>query len=137
MRYRRIRYQYTRILSETQTDLLATPYAGSPAVPVAYARWRPAADLFEIDTAFIAHVEAAGVLEKDVEITLYTNAVIVQGLRECPDCGDARYYVAGIRHGPFRVELPLPDEIDADEATARIEHGLLVITLPKLSREER
>ncbi len=137
MRYRRIRYQYTRVLSETQTDLLATPYAGSPHVPVAHTRWRPAADLFETDSAFVAHLDVAGVLEEDIEITLYTNAVIIHGKRDLPDCGEARYHTAGIRHGPFRVALPVSDDIDADHTTARLENGLLIITMPKLMGAER
>jgi HSP20 family protein len=43
------------------------------------------------------------------------------------------YHAAGIRQGPFQVEVPLPAPVDAAGVQARYEHGLLRITLPKLA----
>jgi HSP20 family molecular chaperone IbpA len=39
--------------------------------------------------------------------------------------------VAGIRLGPFRLDLRLPAPVDADRVEARFERGLLRVTLPK------
>jgi HSP20 family molecular chaperone IbpA len=44
------------------------------------------------------------------------------------------YHAAGIRQGPFRVELPLPAAVDADGVSATYDRGLLRITLPKRGR---
>jgi HSP20 family molecular chaperone IbpA len=41
------------------------------------------------------------------------------------------YQSAGIRQGPFRLEVPLSASIDAERVAARSDHGLLRITLPK------
>jgi HSP20 family molecular chaperone IbpA len=41
------------------------------------------------------------------------------------------FHAAGVRQGPFRLELPLPAAIDANRVEARYERGLLRIALPK------
>ena len=41
------------------------------------------------------------------------------------------YHAAGIRQGPFRVELPLPAPVDPEHVETRYEHGLLRISLHK------
>ena len=46
------------------------------------------------------------------------------------------YHAAGIRQGPFRVELPLPAPVDPERVEARYDRGLLRITLPE-AREAR
>ena len=39
-----------------------------------------------------------------------------------------------IEIGPFERHLRLPEEVDVEQATARIEHGLLTIVLPIAQR---
>ncbi|MGQ0592638.1 MAG: Hsp20/alpha crystallin family protein, partial [Gammaproteobacteria bacterium] len=52
--------------------------------------------------------------------------------RQLPSCQEgAVYHAAGIRQGPFRVELALPAPVDAERVEARYERGLLRITLQK------
>jgi HSP20 family molecular chaperone IbpA len=41
------------------------------------------------------------------------------------------YHAAGIRRGPFKLELPLPAAVDTAKVQARHERGLLRITLAK------
>jgi HSP20 family protein len=41
------------------------------------------------------------------------------------------YHAAGVRRGPFRVELPLPAPVDPEGVQTRYERGLLRITMPK------
>jgi HSP20 family molecular chaperone IbpA len=41
------------------------------------------------------------------------------------------YHAAGIRQGPFQVEVVLPAAVDAERIEARYERGLLRVTLPK------
>ena len=43
----------------------------------------------------------------------------------------AVYHTAGIRQGPFRVDLPLPAPVDPERVEARYDRGLLRITLAK------
>jgi HSP20 family molecular chaperone IbpA len=41
------------------------------------------------------------------------------------------YHAAGVRQGPFRVELPLPAPVDGERVEALYDRGLLRISLPK------
>jgi HSP20 family molecular chaperone IbpA len=41
------------------------------------------------------------------------------------------YHAAGIRQGPFQVEVPLPAPVDPERVEARYEAGLLRISLAK------
>jgi HSP20 family molecular chaperone IbpA len=98
-------------------------------VPV---RWRPDADTYETATAVEVVVDLAGVEEDDFEIQLFDDALVVEGRRQPPSSREgAVYHAAGIRHGPFRLELPLPMPVDSERVEARYDRGLLRITLPK------
>ena len=95
-------------------------------------RWRPNADVYETARTIEMTVDLAGVADEDFEIQLFANALVVEGVRRLPSAReDAVYHAAGIRQGPFRVELPLPAGVDAERVEARYERGLLHITLPK------
>ena len=55
----------------------------------------------------------------------------IGSLSAIPQDWDAVYHAAGIRQGPFHVEMALPSAVDADRVEARYERGLLRITLPE------
>jgi HSP20 family protein len=81
-------------------------------------------------------IELAGVREDDLDIELYPDAVIVDGYRTSQSCdGDAIYHSLQIRHGPFRIEIPLPGDVNIDRPDATFENGILRISLPKTSAE--
>jgi HSP20 family molecular chaperone IbpA len=77
-------------------------------------------------------VELAGVDEDDFEVQLFEDVLVVEGHRRLPSCAEgAVYHAAGIRQGPFQVEVVLPAAVDPERIEARYERGLLRITLPK------
>jgi HSP20 family molecular chaperone IbpA len=95
-------------------------------------RWRPAGDTYETATMIEIVVELAGVDEDDVEVQLFEDAVVVAGLRRLPAGREgAVYHAAGIRQGPFQLELSLPVPVDPEGVEAHYDRGLLRITLPK------
>jgi HSP20 family molecular chaperone IbpA len=94
--------------------------------------WRPDVDTYETATAVEVVVDLAGVEEDDFEVLLFDDALVVEGQRQPLSCQEgAVYHAAGIRHGLFRVELPLPAPVDPERVEARYDRGLLRITLPK------
>jgi HSP20 family protein len=96
--------------------------------------WRPAIDVVEMPDQVLVRVELAGVPEEAVEISLYASRLVVSGRRtEVPPAGpQAAYREAGIHYGPFRVEVRLPDPVDAERVVATLDNGLLTIVLPHL-----
>lgn len=93
--------------------------------------WRPPADVFETSEGLFVRAELAGVSDDDVEVALYADTLVIEGVRSLdPLPSGARFHRAEIRYGQFRLEVPLPCPVDADRATARLERGFLTVQLP-------
>lgn len=131
MRYRRV----AMVVRASQSWSVAEMWPVERVRFLVQAGWRPDADVYETATAIEVTVDLAGVGEDDAEIQLFDDAVVVEGYRQVTPRQDGGvYHAAAIRRGPFRVDIPLPAPVDADGVQARLERGLLRITLPKLGR---
>jgi len=134
MRYRRLSYRYTMLVRSAPVWPLGDIWQSDRLRPLPRVGWRPDADMYETATALEVLVELAGLDEDDFEVQLFEDALVVEGHRRLPSCAEgAVYHAAGIRQGPFHVEVVLPSAVDADRVEARYERGLLRITLPKLT----
>ena len=136
MRYRRVSYRYSLVLTGVQAQPWDDPRVNDGLrVRFAQTYWRPAADVCESARAFEITVDLAGVDQEDLDVVLFEDAVIVEGKRHA-HCGpNVVFHVAEIHQGPFRLELTLPAIIDQDAVEAHYERGLLRISVPKLRRE--
>lgn len=133
MRYRRLSYRYRELRSRSGSQALNEFWEGRLLVTFAQPQWRPSTDLFETPKAVIIKAEVAGMAEDDFEITLYDDAIIIEGVRHCDPVGEnSRFHAVEVKYGPFRIEVPLIHAIDRDQVTARYDRGFLYITLPKL-----
>ncbi len=128
MRYRRLSYRYAVI---TQSNDPWAAVADRPGVSLAQTTWRPAADMYETETLLVVVVELAGVDPEDVEVLLFEDALVIEGLRRLPPVESAIYHRVEIRQGTYRLELPLPVPSDMDSVDATYERGLLQIILQK------
>ena len=132
MRYRRLSYPYTMVVASSQTWSLGDLWQSDRVRLLLQPRWRPDADTYETASTVEIIVDLAGVDEDDFEVLLFEDALVVEGRRRLPSCQEgAVYHTAGIRQGPFQVELPLPAPVDPERGQVRCERGLLRITLPK------
>ena len=126
MRYRHVRYRYAVV-----PDTALRPVFRLSGVMLAQPRWRPETDVYETAKAFTVIVELAGIDEDDVEVTLFEDALVVEGERRLGCDEDCVYHAASIRQGPFRLEVPLPARVDEAGVEARYDKGLLRVRLPK------
>ena len=132
MRYRRLRYRYTMLVRSTPAWPLGDTWPSDRPRPLARIGWQPDADTYETESAIEVLVELAGLDEDDFEVQLFEDVLVVEGHRRLPSCAaGAVYHAAGIRQGPFQVEVALPAAVDAERVEAHYERGLLRITLPK------
>jgi HSP20 family molecular chaperone IbpA len=132
MRYRRLSYRYAMVVRSGQTWPFGDMWPSDRLRLLVQARWQPGADTYETASTVEIVVDLAGVDEDDVEVQVFEDALVVEGRRQLPACQEgAVYHAAGIRQGPFRVELPLPAAVDPEQAEARYDRGLLRVTLPK------
>jgi len=132
MRYKRLSYQYLVMSSSGLRPLTHAALDLGPGL--AQLVWRPAADVYETAGAVVVTVELPGVDEDDIDLMLYEDALVLQGLRRLPrPQEDSHYHSAEIRQGSYRLEVPLRAEIDRENVDARYERGLLTVTLPKVA----
>lgn len=136
MRYRRLSYRYAVVLTSDQISPFTNlRLADQPGPRFAQHYWRPPADIYEGGHGFEVVVELAGVDQDEIEISLYQDALIVEGQRRLSPTGsNGVYHVAEIRQGPFRLELGLPATIDQERVEAHYDRGLLRISCPKVGR---
>jgi HSP20 family protein len=132
MRYRRLTYRYAMVVRSGPVAPFGDLWPGDRLRLLVHTRWQPETDTYETATAIEVVVDLAGVDEDDVDIQLFEDALIVEGMRHLPaGHEEAVYHAASIRQGPFRVVVPLPAAVDAEGVEARYDRGLLRITLPK------
>jgi HSP20 family protein len=125
MRYRQITYHYNLVTR-------GPAFGQRQGIVVAPAAWRPAADVFETAGGLWIIAEIAGVEEEDIEVVIFNNAVVIQGERHYQGPHeDGSFHAAELRCGRFQLEVPLPGAVDAANASAVYERGMLRLRLPK------
>jgi len=132
MRYRHLSYRYAMVVGSGRTWSFADIWQSDRLRLLVQAGWRPDADTYETAATIEIIVDLAGVDEDAFEVQLFEDAVVIEGHRRLPSRPDvATYHAAGVRQGPFRVELPLPAPVDGERVEALYDRGLLRISLPK------
>lgn len=137
MRYRQVSYRRAGVVRYDPTRLLQAAWSALRLdVTVTEPWWRPETDVLEGPDALTVLVALAGVPEDQIEITLFQDALVIQGERRL-GCSDSAgvYQVAAIQQGSFCVEVPLRGAIDAARIAVRYQDGLLRITLPRRKEE--
>ncbi|HME91536.1 MAG TPA: Hsp20/alpha crystallin family protein [Myxococcaceae bacterium] len=129
MRFRQLSIRYHELVPEGPR-LFGDPWLFVFPVPVARPEWRPPVDYWETAAELGVKVEIAGMSEEDFDIVLYQDILVIEGERRWYS-SEGRFHLAEIRHGPFRLEVPLASNIDRERVTARYEQGFLQVVLPK------
>jgi HSP20 family protein len=110
----------------------ARSFAGEASGGGALSAITPSIDLHETDAAYEVSAELPGIEQKDVEVTLRENALVLSGeKREERKEGEAGRHWSERSFGRFQRIIPLPEEVDADKVEARFNNGVLKVTLPK------
>ncbi len=95
----------------------------------------PSFEVKETKDQFVVRADIPGVEEKDIDVSLHNGVLSVTGARtgEQRKEGEA-YYLYERQFGSFTRSFSLPDTADADKVDARLENGVLTVTIGK--REE-
>lgn len=98
----------------------------------AFRDFMPHLDVSESEEAFTVTVELPGLEEKDVDLSLTDDLLVVQGEKraEATDEKETRHRVERL-YGRFQRAVRLPRPVDADHVKATFKNGVLVVTLPK------
>ena len=93
--------------------------------------YSPATDILETAQELTLYMDMPGVAKKDVDVKLEKNLLTVEGRIDQSRYEALKAQYAEYNVGHYTRSFQLSSEIDTDHIGARIENGLLVLTLPK------
>jgi HSP20 family protein len=94
--------------------------------------WAPTMDISETKDSLIVKVEAPGMDQKDIEISLQENLLTIKGeKKQEKEEKDERYHRVERSYGAFVRSVRLPVAVDGGKVSATVKNGLLTVTLPK------
>ena len=90
-------------------------------------------DVKEDDAAYTVHAEVPGVPKEDINVSIDGNVVSLRAeVRQHDQKKDGEKLLGSERYyGAVARSFQLPVEVDAAQARARYDNGVLVLTLPK------
>lgn len=100
--------------------------------------FHPAIDVFEDKDNWYVKLEAPGMTQKDIKISIEADVLTVQGEKKQEETyKDKNVHRVESRYGSFTRELNLPSTADAARANAAYKDGVLTITFPKKEESKR
>ena len=94
--------------------------------------WVPSVDIMEGKDAYEVVADVPGVDPKDIDISLEDSVLTVKGERKAEHKDESDGYSRTERvYGSFYRRFTLPDTADADNISAKTEHGVLKLSIPK------
>ena len=95
-------------------------------------QWVPPVDLVEAENHFVLKADLPGLSEGDVTVEVQDGTLTISGERRAEHEAQERgWYRIERSFGSFNRSLTLPDGIDPDAISARFEHGVLEVRIPK------
>jgi len=104
--------------------------------PAAVGRAGIAVDVYEEDDRVTVEATMPGVKAEDIDVRVQGDVLAIKAERKQErDISEERYTYRERSYGMMERRIPLPTSVDADKAEAKLEQGVLKLTLPKTGRE--
>jgi HSP20 family protein len=95
------------------------------------AMWSPQIEMHERDNQLVVCVDLPGLKKDDVNLEITDDALVIRGERHQEFEDTQQGYRRSERsYGSFYRAIPLPEGVDAEQAKANFQDGVLRITLP-------
>jgi len=91
----------------------------------------PAADIYEEKDSFTVLADMPGVEQKNIDISLEDNVLTVTGAQSSQDLDNYELMHRGYRTGIYKRSFSLASDVDDAKISAKINNGVLHLTLPK------
>ncbi len=100
--------------------------------------WSPQVEVFERGKNIVVRADLPGLTKDEVNVEIADDGITIEGERknENEKKGEG-YYRSERTYGKFSRRVPLPDGVKADDAQATFRDGVLEITMPTTTREQR
>ena len=107
-------------------------FFGFPRANLDHPTVLPKVNVIEKDEAFHIEAETPGMTVKDVSIEFHSGVLTLKGHREQNSETEKNdYSIQEFSNQSFERNFRLSDQIDSEKVTARMDQGILKITLPK------
>jgi HSP20 family protein len=111
-------------------DVMKSPYRSEEGL--ATPNWAPAVDIFETDKEIVMKAELPEMQEKDIEIKVEDNILILSGERKMEkEVKEENYHRIERAYGSFNRSFTLPRTVDRENIKASYKDGVLKVLLPK------
>lgn len=104
------------------------------------AGFSPVVEVLERDGKLIVRADLPGLSKNDVNVDVSENVLTIEGERKSEhETNEKGIYSCERTYGHFHREIPLPEGVKTDSATASFKNGVLEVTLdaPKIAENHR
>ena len=116
----------------------STPGFSADHAQDAEGRLVPPLDVSETDLALKICAELPGVTENELDIQLQDDVLVIRGEKKAERTDKEKsYHYIERSYGNFQLAFRLPGWLNPDQVQARLEHGLLTVTVSKNEQQER
>jgi HSP20 family protein len=123
---------FESFLTGSGTGGLAQSDLGRMPALAQAADWVPQIEVFERNNRLVIRADLPGVERGDVRVEIRDDAVVIQGDRqEEHEKRQGGIYVSEVVRGSFYREIPLPENVNVNDATAVFRDGVLEIVIPE------
>jgi HSP20 family protein len=92
----------------------------------------PAFEVKETSDQFVVKADLPGVKEEDVDVSLHNGVLSITGHRAAEERQENdSFYLYERQFGSFSRSFSLPDTADADRIEAKLDNGILTLTIGK------
>ncbi|AGA92271.1 molecular chaperone (small heat shock protein) [Thioflavicoccus mobilis 8321] len=97
-----------------------------------------AAEVFDDDDKVVVRLEAPGMGKDDFDLQVMDDYLVVRGEKRLGrEETVGRYHITECAYGRFERAIPLPEEVDSEQAGAVYRDGVLRVELPKTTSRRR
>ena len=126
------RYEPWGILNQLQKELERAYEGDANESSVSTAEWAPAVDIKEEAERFVLLADIPGVKPEEINISMEDGVLTITGEKKTEAETEKNGYKRVERtYGSFYRRFTLPDTADADAISAKSNHGVLEIVIPK------
>ena len=100
----------------------------------------PAINVKESDKGYTVELAAPGMTKNDFNVHINDDGNLIIKMESHQEKKDedksSRYLRREFSYSKFEQTLILPDDVQKEKISARVEHGVLTVELPKLEKEQ-
>ena len=119
-------------IQDRMNRLFQDAYAPNREEGLSTAAFAPATDVYEDENHVTLKLELPGIDEKDLDIRVENNNLIIRGERKFEkEEKEENFRRVERQYGTFVRSFSLPSTVDTDNINASYDNGVLSITMPK------